>query len=186
MAIRSVNEETLFKSLCYIAQYLSVFWRLAFSETCGTLEELFSSVWLTSVVSMPMLTDHMVPKYSCILLLSGGGKWWDLIKSLRSRTFWWYWDRLAYILCTMAVTFPKIAAWLNAETQDRQIQIILYFEMDQYYSQQKLNLRLTVMKKNKSLSVWSLNWTLWNSWYILWVLAVQLRSFLSIMYQAFP
>ena len=53
------------------------------------INEIKSSLWMTSCVSMPLLRDHVVWKYSCMRCLSGRGMWCVRKKSLRSLVLDW-------------------------------------------------------------------------------------------------
>lgn len=73
----------------------------------------------TSLASMPLLTDHVVWKYSSMRCLICWGRRWTRMKSFRSFMRVWYKERLEYIRWMMAVTFPKTRACMSAiqETQ---------------------------------------------------------------------
>ena len=88
-------------------------------EVCNLSNELLiptsqRNELTTSLQSMPLLTDHVVWKYSNIRCLRLCGRWWTRMKSLRSLVLVWYWDQREYILWIMAVTLPKTNACISA------------------------------------------------------------------------
>lgn len=69
---------------------------------------------LTSLTSIPLLTDQVVWKHSIIRCSRALGSRWTRIKSFRSLVRVWYRERREYILWMMAVTLPNTTACINA------------------------------------------------------------------------
>jgi len=74
---------------------------------------------LTSLTSIPLLTDQVVWKHSSMRCSKALGSRWTLMKSFRSLVRVWYSERREYILWMMAVTFPNTTACISAGDRDR-------------------------------------------------------------------
>lgn len=72
---------------------------------------------LTSLTSMPLLTDHVVWKHSMRRCSRALGRRCTRMKSFRSLVLVWYWDHREYILWMMAVTFPNTRACISADNR---------------------------------------------------------------------
>lgn len=74
---------------------------------------------LTSLTSIPLLTDHVVWKHSSMRCSMALGSRWTLMKSFRSLVRVWYSERREYILWMIAVTLPNTTACISAGHREK-------------------------------------------------------------------